>query len=112
MSSENEKIIRIQEALLKNYEKEIDGLEKENKRLIKMLDFQNEIIETQKQEIEVYERFMDKVHKAHEKTGPDRGAADAAEKSTTKKSMISSRAKYTRQSRKITRKQSEATRRP
>ena len=49
----------------------------------KMLDMQNEIIETQKQELEVFERFWDKVQKAHEKAGSDRNAADAAESSTT-----------------------------
>lgn len=48
-----------------------------------MLDMQNEIIETQKQELEVFERFWDKVQKAHEKAGSDRNAADAAESGTT-----------------------------
>ena len=63
--------------------KQIVSLEKENTRLRRMLDMQNEIIETQKQELEVFERFMDKVEKAHEKAGSDRNAADAAESGTT-----------------------------
>ena len=83
MSGENEKIIRMQDALIKGYQKQISILEKENKHLNKMLDMQNEVIETQKQELEIYERFMEKVQKVHEKARSDRGAADAAESITT-----------------------------
>ena len=61
MGGENEKIIRMQDALIKGYQKQISILEKENKHLNKMLDMQNEVIETQKQELEIYERFMEKV---------------------------------------------------
>ena len=78
-----EKIMHIQEELIKGYKKQIVSLEKENTRLRRMLNMQNEIIETQKQELEVFERFMDKVEKAHEKAGSDRNAADAAESGTT-----------------------------
>lgn len=78
-----EKIMHMQEELIKTYKKQISGLEKENASLRKMLDMQNEIIETQKQELEVFERFWNKVQKAHEKAGSDRNAADAAESSTT-----------------------------
>lgn len=79
----SEKIIRLQEALIKGYKKEIDILDKENASLREMLDRQNEIIESQKRELEVFERFMDKVHEAHEKAGSDWNAADAAESGTT-----------------------------
>ena len=79
----SEKIIRLQESLIKGYKKEIDILEKENANLREMLERQNVIIESQKRELEVFERFLDKVQKAHEKAGSDRNAADAAESGAT-----------------------------
>lgn len=81
----SEKIIRLQEALIKGYKKEIDILDKENANLQEMLDRQNVIIESQKQELEVYKRFWDKVQKVYDKAGSDRNAADAAESGTTEK---------------------------
>lgn len=80
-----EKIMHMQEELIKGYKKQIASLDKENASLRRMLDMQNEIIETQKQELEVFERFWKKVEKAHEKAGSDRNAADAAESGTTEK---------------------------
>lgn len=53
----SEKIVRLQESLIKGYKKEIDILEKENANLREMLERQNVIIESQKQELEVFERF-------------------------------------------------------
>lgn len=79
----SEKIIRLQESLIKGYKKEIDILEKENANLCEMLERQNVIIESQKRELEVFERFLDKVQEIHEKAGSDRNAADAAESGTT-----------------------------
>ena len=79
----SEKIIRLQESLIKGYKKEIDILEKQNANLREMLERQNVIIESQKRQLEVFERFLDKVQKIHEKAGSDRNAADAAENGTT-----------------------------
>ena len=79
----SEKIIRLQESLIKGYKKEIDILEEENANLREMLERQNVIIESQKRELEVFERFLDKVQKAHEKAGSDRNVADATESGTT-----------------------------
>lgn len=79
----SEKIIRLQESLIKGYKKEIDILEKENANLREMLDRQNVIIESQKRELEVFEHFLDKAQEVYEKAGSDRNAADAAESGTT-----------------------------
>lgn len=79
----SEKIIRLQESLIKGYKKEIDILEKQNANLREMLERQNVIIESQKRQLEVFERFLDKVQKIHEKAGSDWNAADAAESGTT-----------------------------